>query len=222
MYNTNHWDLEEDLRDFDRTSTFCKTVGGTATFNFTGPATISVFGIIQPASFQASGRSSYTIDGGTPKIYVPSADHEIHLFDIQFFSTPVFDAGPHMLVITTLDDNNHFVYLDYIQIIPKVDTSSSVALSSVIIVNPFFTGLPTFTAIEATTTTTILPIGGPGSTSGTADTAAISASNFSGTFSTTSADTSITPTGTSTKAPTEEPTEAPTAMAILPTLLHRP
>ncbi|KAF9554311.1 hypothetical protein CPC08DRAFT_766817 [Agrocybe pediades] len=161
VYNSGHWGLEENAKECNGTSTFCNIVGGTATFNFTGahiidtrlrwltislgchdgpsvgPANISVFGVIQPSSFHASGRSSFTIDGDTQYIFTPPAgDRELPQFDVEFFSTFVGGvAGPHTLVITTLDGDNHFVYLDYIQVIQKFNTSK---------------GRPKFTSIQAT------------------------------------------------------------------------
>ncbi|KAF9553927.1 hypothetical protein CPC08DRAFT_713346 [Agrocybe pediades] len=115
VYNANHWGVEENPGEFDGTSTFCNIPGATAQFQFTGPATITVVGVTQAPSFQASGRSTYSIDGGTPTTHVPSPLSDTAKFNDIFFKTSV-SSGTHTLVITSLDGNNQYVYLDYIQV----------------------------------------------------------------------------------------------------------
>ncbi|KAF4616988.1 hypothetical protein D9613_008884 [Agrocybe pediades] len=115
-YNSNHWGFEENQNEVDGTSTFCNIVGGTATYHFSGPAIIRVFGTIQ-ASNVASGRSTYSIDGGTPQAHVPLPQSNPQ-FNVKFFESSV-PSGSHTLVITTLDGPNVFVYLDYIQVVSQ-------------------------------------------------------------------------------------------------------
>ncbi|KAF9556800.1 hypothetical protein CPC08DRAFT_820269 [Agrocybe pediades] len=115
-YNSNHWGFEENQNEVDGTSTFCNIVGGTATYHFSGPAIIRVFGTIQ-ASNVPSGRSTYSIDGGTPQAHVPLPQSKPQ-FNVKFFESSV-PSGSHTLVITTLDGPNVFVYLDYIQVVSQ-------------------------------------------------------------------------------------------------------
>ncbi|KAF9547195.1 hypothetical protein CPC08DRAFT_755503 [Agrocybe pediades] len=122
-YNANHWGFEQNKNELDGTSTFTDLPGGIATFRFSGPSTIVVFGVIQAASFQPSGRSTYSIDGSSPQIYVPSPLNDTAQFNVNFFESSV-TSGSHSLIITTLDTGK-YVYLDYIQIIPLPSSTST-------------------------------------------------------------------------------------------------
>ncbi|KAF9556801.1 hypothetical protein CPC08DRAFT_75597 [Agrocybe pediades] len=125
------WGLEENANEFDGTSTFCNVVGGTAKFSFSGPSTITVFGVIQAASAAASGRSTYSIDGGIPQTFLPSPLNNTAQFNVKFFESSV-SSGSHNLVITTLDGDDQFVFLDYIQL----QLPSSPSLTRQVLHNP--------------------------------------------------------------------------------------
>ncbi|KAF4616399.1 hypothetical protein D9613_008864 [Agrocybe pediades] len=124
VYNANHWGVEENPGEFDGTSTFCNIVGGTATFDFNGPATISVFGVVQATSSNAAGRSTYSIDGGSPQTFNPPSPSTAQ-FNVKFFETSVTSSGSHTLVITTLDGDKHFVYIDFIEVVQQAPPTTT-------------------------------------------------------------------------------------------------
>ncbi|KAF9554309.1 hypothetical protein CPC08DRAFT_712994 [Agrocybe pediades] len=152
IYNANHWSHENNPNEFNGTSTFCNVAGGTATFKFDGSGIISVTGLIQAMGFQASGRSSYSIDGSPPQIHVPSVGNTTQ-FNVDFFETFV-PSGSHTLLITTLDENK-FVYLDYILFSKPLP--EKIPGTAVIPVPNFSTTLPATTVMQSITSTTSSP-----------------------------------------------------------------
>ncbi|KAF9561138.1 hypothetical protein CPC08DRAFT_762252 [Agrocybe pediades] len=136
VYNAMHWGQEPEPSGFNGTSTFCGLVNGTARYDFSGsptfavggPATISVFGLLKAASFQPSGRTSYSIDGSAPEIFVP-APGDTDTFNVKFYEASV-PEGNHTLLITTLDGDGSTVYLDFLQLAQQPQLIASVPAHS--------------------------------------------------------------------------------------------
>ncbi|KAF9553928.1 hypothetical protein CPC08DRAFT_713347 [Agrocybe pediades] len=97
--------------EFNGSTTLSMDKGATATFNFSGASSISVWGTIGEDTLPP--QSSYSIDGGPPVLYTAHIESS-NQYQVNFFFASVSPAQ-HSLVITTLVDGAQF-WLDYIQL----------------------------------------------------------------------------------------------------------
>ncbi|KAF9068456.1 hypothetical protein BDP27DRAFT_1421817 [Rhodocollybia butyracea] len=100
----------------------------TATLNFNGVG-VQVFGSIGFAANDGSPSSTYQVDNLPASTFVFNANGQNN-YRVQFYASPLLNAGNHTLIITSLGNNNSRIWLDYILYYPTTNSASNLSATS--------------------------------------------------------------------------------------------
>ncbi|KAL0952546.1 hypothetical protein HGRIS_006804 [Hohenbuehelia grisea] len=119
------WFHQGSRLEYNGTTTATFTKGANFRFTFHGTF-VAVVGTIQVAGYgntTVAPVSTYTIDGGTPTVFNPTLDAQLHR-NATFYSSPTLQDDEHTLTVTCITDTIHF-WFDYLLVSPTVPNASS-------------------------------------------------------------------------------------------------
>ncbi|KAF9073901.1 hypothetical protein BDP27DRAFT_1359793 [Rhodocollybia butyracea] len=97
----------------------------TATLNFSGVG-VQVVGTVGIPASDGSPSSTYQVDDLPTSTFVFTTKGQAN-YRIQFYSSPLLNAGDHKLVITSLGNDNSRIWLDYILYYAPTNVSASIS-----------------------------------------------------------------------------------------------
>jgi len=164
VYSVDQWAQAGIQPEYASTSTITNSRGAVAKVTFSGTQ-INVYGTIAELGSSAAPSSSYSIDGGKERKFVPSQGTKA-LYQQLFFQSRILPSGPHTLIITNKVDNDMFS-LDYFvidQFTAPSNTSSTIPLPSAATASTFAGRIPsTVDPTQSQPTPSLVPVTDPSS-----------------------------------------------------------